>query len=494
MAEEFSSDQFVVIPESIANLLDAGSRAEAASLNFGFSNLDEDGEGELPRPAELSAIRYTSLSGDALTSMRRDGRLNRTVYPAVRYFPQVVSLVATSERGSAKPIKRPVAKTLQQPQPPVAWSVKVTEAVTGTPIPNVLVYASPQPGRKKLIPGTTDSAGLVTLQIPPGDIDELLVIPSHTQWSRVIPSVKPTSSVFPVALSPLNLTGKSAAYMAQGHAAANADGSSVRVAVIDTGVGPHPDLIFYGGSPPQSDPGGTLDDSEAHGTHVAGIIAGRGASKGFAPGCEVFSYRVFKAGQRGALNGDIIVAIFAAVADGCHLINLSLGSEKKDPLVAKALEFAMEHGVLVVAASGNDGRKPLNFPASVRGVVSVSAVGCETTYPANSTHALWECLPRGSTASQYIAKFSNVGKILCCTAPGVAVISTVPGGYCAMDGTSMAAPVVTGIAACLLSANPAILAQKPDSSRTTAMRSLLYAACKSLGFDPRFEGSKGLPS
>lgn len=492
MAEDFSNAEFVVIPSSIADLLDAGSRTE--TLGFTFSAAGDAPE-QLPSESDLEEIHYTSLSGEALTKTRQEGRLLRTVYPAVRYFPQVVKLESSAaERSSSKAIKRPVAKTLQQAIVLTAWTVKVTEGMSGMPIQNAAVHASPQPGRKLLISGTTNAAGEVTLQIPQGDLDELIVMPPHTQWSRVIPSAKTGPGVFTVSLSPLNLTAKTATYIAHGTAVAAANGSNVKVAVIDTGVGPHPDLSLSGGAPPLSEPGGTLDDCQVHGTHVAGVIAGSGPVAGLAPSCEVFSYRVFKAGHKGALNGDLVAAIFRAVSDGCHLINLSLGAEKKDPLVEKALEFAMEHGVMVIAASGNGHRKPLDFPARLAGVVSVSAVGCETTYPANSTHAGWECTPRGTLPSQYVAKFSNVGKILCCTAPGVAVISTVPGGYSAMDGTSMAAPVVTGIAACLLSANPAILAQKPDSSRTTAMRSMLYAACKSLGFDPRFEGSKGLPS
>ena len=101
-----------------------------------------------------------------------------------------------------------------------------------------------------------------------------------------------------------------------------------------------------------SEPGGTFDDNDLHGTHVAGLIAGKGADfPGLAPDAEVFSYRVFKSGAKSAVNSDIVAALFQAMQDGCHIVNMSLGSTKGDPLIEKTVRLAMSRGVLVIAAS-----------------------------------------------------------------------------------------------------------------------------------------------
>jgi subtilisin len=90
-----------------------------------------------------------------------------------------------------------------------------------------------------------------------------------------------------------------------------------------------------------------------------------------------------------------------------------------------------------------------------------------------------------------VADFSNIGPETDLTGPGVGVISTLPGGYGVMSGTSMATPAETGAAARVLSPQAAILAMPKDANRTTAMLHALAAATKPLGFGATFEG-KGL--
>jgi subtilisin len=99
--------------------------------------------------------------------------------------------------------------------------------------------------------------------------------------------------------------------------------------------------------------------------------------------------------------------------------------------------------------------------------------------------------PFGTDPTNFIADFSDIGPQTDFTGPGVGVISTLPGGYGVMSGTSMATPAEVGAAARVLGANPAILAMPADATRTAAMLSALAAQTKPLGFGPTFEG-KGM--
>lgn len=83
---------------------------------------------------------------------------------------------------------------------------------------------------------------------------------------------------------------------------------------------------------------------------------------------------------------------------------------------------------------------------------------------------------------------SNIGPETDLTGPGVYVLSTVPGGYAAMSGTSMACPAVTGMAARMLAKNKPLLGRKRDAARSEAIARLLLRSARPLGFGPKFEG------
>jgi subtilisin len=193
-----------------------------------------------------------------------------------------------------------------------------------------------------------------------------------------------------------------------------------------------------------------------------------------------------------ATNFAIAKAIDQAVRDKCDLINMSLGGGAPDPLVEDAIAEARAAGALVIIASGNEGRKPVSFPANHPLAVAVSAMGRTGTFPPDTPQAIAIDKPFGSDKREFIATFSNIGTQTALTGPGVGIVSTVPGGYAVMDGTSMACPAATGVAAVLLGTDSALLARKRDQSRSDEIARLVLARAKPRGFGPEYEG-QGLP-
>ena len=280
------------------------------------------------------------------------------------------------------------------------------------------------------------------------------------------------------------------------------DGTGVRVGVIDSGADlDHPDLegAIEGGA--NCVPGSARAENDfgpdgAHGTHVAGTIAASGTAptgvRGIAPGVKLRIYRVFEDGNEGSGSSFAVIdAIDRAITDQCDIINLSLGFEPgvTDDGISDALTKARNHGILAVAAAGNDGRLPVGFPGSDANCVAVSAIGRKGLFPNTSTDVAEVASPFGNDPMDFVAGFSNVGSDLDAAGSGVGVVSTFPGGYGPMSGTSMASPSVAGVAARLLSANPAILAMPRNADRSDAIRKLLMDACNSLGFGILFEGA-----
>jgi subtilisin family serine protease len=188
-----------------------------------------------------------------------------------------------------------------------------------------------------------------------------------------------------------------------------------------------------------------------HGTHVAGIIAaGRGNERGIDGIADAARIMVIRAVPNGdERDKDVANAIRYAVDNGAHIINMSFGKahSPEKHIVDEAVRYADERGVLMVHAAGNDGADlagKSNFPTrhfedggSARHWITVGA------------SAWW-------AADSLAASFSNFGRDqVDVFAPGVDILSTVPGGrYERNSGTSMAAPVVSGVAALVMSYYP----------------------------------------
>ena len=161
-----------------------------------------------------------------------------------------------------------------------------------------------------------------------------------------------------------------------------------------------------------------------------------------------------------------------------------------DDTLRAAIEDVRNAGILPIAAAGNDDRGPVAFPASDDLCIAVAAMGRIGTFPEDSVSAAaYASAPKGSDAKNFVASFSNFGPRIDLIAPGVGIVSTVPkDGYAVMDGTSMACPAVTGVAARLLAANSAIMGMARNASRSEEIARLLLRSGTTLGFPAEFEG------
>lgn len=205
------------------------------------------------------------------------------------------------------------------------------------------------------------------------------------------------------------------------------------------------------------------DKSALHGTHVSGIIgAVRGNGKGMdgvADNVKVMMIRAVPDGDEH--DKDIALAIRYAVDNGARVINMSFGKgyspEKK--WVDDAVKYAESKGVLLVHAAGNDGKNldtSYNYPTPnfLDGTVATNWITVGASGPKNSG------------GENLAASFSNYGKKeVDVFSPGVKIYATVPGGnkYQNLQGTSMASPVVAGIAAFIMEYYPALSARQVKS-------------------------------
>ncbi len=248
-------------------------------------------------------------------------------------------------------------------------------------------------------------------------------------------------------------------------AASQVDESNVIVAIIDTGLDTdHEDLngkflwgyswyrqgarSFFIWAPRITRAECTIsnpapcNDDHGHGTHVAGTVAAQDNSVGVVGVAPQVGLYVFKAlasdgsGSYTAISEAIIKATegpdgIAGTADDADVISMSLGGPSGNSQLQNAVNFALNNGVVVVAATGNDGASSPSYPAAYPGVIKVGAVD----------------------SNDNIASWSNRGETI--LAPGVSVLSTLPGSqYDSWSGTSMATPHVAGVAALAIAAHP----------------------------------------
>lgn len=221
------------------------------------------------------------------------------------------------------------------------------------------------------------------------------------------------------------------------------------VAIIDSGIDlGHPDLkakivpswnILDKNNQPKDDHG--------HGTHCAGIAAAIADNNegvaGVAPGVGLMSVKVLDAAGRGN-DATIAEGVVWAADHGAKVMSMSLGLYKRSKVIEDALQYALDHDVVLVASAGNnnaenDHQTAPHLPSTHPGVIEVAA----------------------TDDKDQKARFSNFGKTVSVAAPGVNILSTLPTynvgrdlNYGLMSGTSMASPFVAGLAGLVRSQFP----------------------------------------
>ncbi|ASS77112.1 hypothetical protein CIG75_04335 [Tumebacillus algifaecis] len=229
--------------------------------------------------------------------------------------------------------------------------------------------------------------------------------------------------------------------------------TAVKIAIVDTGVDlTHPDLSskivagynFVSGTT-------NANDDHGHGTHCAGIAAANTNNSTNGAGVDwnarIMPVKVLNAAGSG-YTSDISAGVRWAADNGAKVISMSLGGGSYSASFQADIDYAWGKGAVIVAAAGNNGNTAVQYPANYNNVVSVAA----------------------TTSTDGKASFSTYGTWVDIAAPGNAILSTARGGgMTTMSGTSMATPVVAGVAGLVwqrygTSASPATIVNKIHST------------------------------
>ncbi|GIW23517.1 MAG: hypothetical protein KatS3mg068_2524 [Candidatus Sericytochromatia bacterium] len=251
--------------------------------------------------------------------------------------------------------------------------------------------------------------------------------------------------------------------------------SNIKIAIVDSGIDlNHPDLrknLIKGKNiiEPNKQP---MDDN-GHGTHVAGIVGavannGLGVS-GVAPNCSIMPVKVLTNGKGSDI--DIAEGIVWATDNDADIINISIGIYTKSKPIEKAVKYALSKNVVIVSSAGNDSKSSkIHLPSMIKGVIEVSATDKKDKF----------------------ATFSNFAQQISVSAPGDKILSTLPTynteitakvgkKYGILSGTSMASPIVAGIAA--------LIKSKDNSLSNTEIKRIIEYSSVDLGkkgYDPYF--------
>ena len=207
-------------------------------------------------------------------------------------------------------------------------------------------------------------------------------------------------------------------------------------------------------------------DTQGHGTHVSGLICGN--TVGVAPGAKVAGITMIPGG-RGMVSDFIQALEYVAQQPEIAIVNMSAGIPGFRPEMRAAVRTLRSVGVLPVVAVGNEGKNTSRSPGNYAEVLTIGA--------STKDAKVWSSSGGGEMLVDNMSF-----KIPDCVAPGAGVVSCVMGGgYEAWDGTSMATPIVSGIAALIVEKHPGIAL--PDLEQE------ILGACVSIGAPPVREGA-----
>ncbi|MDL9935954.1 S8 family serine peptidase [Gordonia sp. ABSL1-1] len=226
--------------------------------------------------------------------------------------------------------------------------------------------------------------------------------------------------------------------------AATFDGTGIRVAVLDTGFDlNHPDFAGRTITSSSFVPGQLVQDGHGHGTHCVGTSCGPSAPTtnrryGIASNASIFVGKVLSNRGSGS-DAAILAGIEWALANQCVVVSMSLGADVREPVLAyeEIGKRALAAGTLIIAAAGNNARRPgdpgfVGSPANSPSIMAVGALGPDMRMGSFSARAT-----------------TVAGGSVDIAAPGVDVYSSwpMPERYNVISGTSMATPHVAGLAA-----------------------------------------------
>src|SRR5262245_10788918 len=229
--------------------------------------------------------------------------------------------------------------------------------------------------------------------------------------------------------------------------------TNIPIAVIDAEIdGAHPDL--EGAVINRYDATGVDEKPHAHGTGMAGAIASHRRLLGTAPGARLLAIRAFsiKASNAESNTFNILKGLDYAVTNNVRIVNMSFAGPR-DPTLERALKFAYDKGIVLIAAAGNAGpRSPPLYPAADKHVIAVTATDIHDKLFPNASR----------------------GNHIAVAAPGVDILVPAPdAAYQMTTGTSVATAHVSGIVALMLELNPRL--------SPADVRRILMASAKRLG-------------
>lgn len=274
-------------------------------------------------------------------------------------------------------------------------------------------------------------------------------------------------------------------------------GEGVKIAVLDTGIDPqHQDIDLYTDDANNPEyPGGWAEfaengerinsqpyDQDGHGTHVSGTVAGgsdSGTHIGVAPEADLIHGGVLT--PQGGTLAAVLAGMEWAVEEDARVVSMSLGVNQYEPVFIDAVQGAEEFDTTVVAAIGNSGEGTSGSPGNVYDTFSVGAsnpneqIADFSSGEEINTDRAWGNEAPADWPDQYVVPDT--------AAPGVEVVSAVPGGdYAAFSGTSMAAPHVSGTVALMLATTDRSVSEIKNHLSETASKPASAPEAK----DPRY--------